>query len=438
MQHKKKFNSQGIQMNIKPSKTDPASDRLPILSSALPSYAYGSSADLDVNEHQSLLQDLLERKYNSKYPNCQVSIEFIASGTYGMVFKVQADDEIFAVKMVRKDSKKKYENEKKPHSLKYDHIVKINEVFEEKISGQVTIIGLEMKYYEQSLSTLFPNNNMPEIVAIQVLSQLSQALSYVHELGVLHRDIKSENILVEEYTTRWKIKVVLSDFSLCRDKQSVIEGTPKTAPELASPTAADIYSLGCMIRELCSNSFLSPQFKHLLSKMTSDSISERPTASGIEEHLKKTTSQRQALEVVHDFYRHVRNQKVERGLNMIRDAMFERIDESKQRRKTDLSLSKVKALVKIVVAFIVLIIIGLSVFWYYLSTNNVYTFIFISLNVPLIHWICLWYGDYKYYSIQLKVFDGSEEFTTKQEAIQNAISDLAEMIKSFSANKTRR
>ncbi|MCU0658921.1 MAG: protein kinase [Polyangiaceae bacterium] len=94
--------------------------------------------------------------------------------------------------------------------------------------------------------------------ALTIVAQVARGLQAVHRAGVLHRDIKPDNILIEEGTGR----PVLIDFglvSLLRDThiQGNAEGTPDyMAPEVWQPSlgevtrAADIYAFGCTVYEL--------------------------------------------------------------------------------------------------------------------------------------------------------------------------------------------
>lgn len=86
------------------------------------------------------------------------------------------------------------------------------------------------------------------------MSQVLQGLLYLHEQGVVHRDIKGANIL----TTKQGL-VKLADFGVASRTtglhESSVVGTPYwMAPEVielsGASTASDIWSLGCTVIEL--------------------------------------------------------------------------------------------------------------------------------------------------------------------------------------------
>ncbi|KXS19348.1 hypothetical protein M427DRAFT_143501, partial [Gonapodya prolifera JEL478] len=100
----------------------------------------------------------------------------------------------------------------------------------------------------------------PETLIAVYVSQVLEGLCYLHEQGVIHRDIKGANIL----TTK-DGQVKLADFGVATrptesSEKTVVgspywsEGTIQLAPEVielnGATTASDIWSLGCTLIEL--------------------------------------------------------------------------------------------------------------------------------------------------------------------------------------------
>jgi len=58
---------------------------------------------------------------------------------------------------------------------------------------------------------------LPERHAALMVAQIVQALSHLHRLGILHRDLKSENVLI---TARGHLKLI--DFGLAADELEIL------------------------------------------------------------------------------------------------------------------------------------------------------------------------------------------------------------------------
>lgn len=138
--------------------------------------------------------------------------------------------------------------------LNHPNIIKYYENF---LDGKNLVIAME---YAQG-GTLHQFLNMQtaslkESTVVSLFIQIVVALHHIHSLNILHRDLKTQNILLDK-----KYKVIkLSDFGISKildtkTKAFSVVGTPcYISPELcvAKPynQKSDIWALGCMLYEL--------------------------------------------------------------------------------------------------------------------------------------------------------------------------------------------
>jgi len=113
-----------------------------------------------------------------------------------------------------------------------------------------------LEYCENgSLHSICKNfGKFPENLVSLYTAQVLQGLLFLHEQGVIHRDIKGANIL----TTKEGL-VKLADFGVATKQQNLSDGSVVGTPYWMAPevielsgasTASDIWSLGCTVIEL--------------------------------------------------------------------------------------------------------------------------------------------------------------------------------------------
>ncbi len=119
---------------------------------------------------------------------------------------------------------------------------------------------LVMKFIEgETLKSRLRQNPLTLSETLHTMTAVAEALTYAHERGILHRDVKPSNVLLEHGETPY-----LADFGLARMasagestlSQDVMLGTPQyISPEQAQgykdlDAGTDIYSLGVVLYEL--------------------------------------------------------------------------------------------------------------------------------------------------------------------------------------------
>ncbi|HLM44111.1 MAG TPA: serine/threonine-protein kinase, partial [Myxococcaceae bacterium] len=140
--------------------------------------------------------------------------------------------------------------------LEHPHIVPIHEVGEHEGRPYFTMKLLTGGTLAEHLARF---RGQPRRVA-QLVATLARAVHYGHQRGVLHRDLKPTNVLLDEedrpHITDFGVALLLEqDAGLTQS--GVVVGTPAyMAPEQAAgrsrliTTAADVYGLGAILYEL--------------------------------------------------------------------------------------------------------------------------------------------------------------------------------------------
>ncbi|XP_055813353.1 cyclin-dependent kinase G-2-like [Solanum dulcamara] len=190
----------------------------------------------------------------------------IDEGTYGVVYRAKdkKTGEIVALKKVKMEK----EREGFPLtslreiniliSLHHPSIVDVKEVV---VGSSLDSIFMVMEYMEHDLKALMETMKQPftqsEVKCLML--QLFHGVKYLHDNWVLHRDLKTSNLLLNN---RGELKIC--DFGLARQYGSPLK--PYThlvvtlwyrAPELLLgakqySTAIDMWSLGCIMAEMLS------------------------------------------------------------------------------------------------------------------------------------------------------------------------------------------
>lgn len=189
--------------------------------------------------------------------------EIIGVGGMSVVYKAydNVDDRTVAVKILKEEFlnneefKRRFKNESKAIALlSHENIVKVYDVnFGEKLQYIVMeyIDGITLKEYINKQNSISWND------ALFFMTQILRAVQHAHDKGIVHRDIKPQNIIL---LPNGNIKV--TDFGIARFSRSdtktlteqAIGSVHYIAPEQAKGEAtdekADIYSIGVVLYEM--------------------------------------------------------------------------------------------------------------------------------------------------------------------------------------------
>jgi tRNA A-37 threonylcarbamoyl transferase component Bud32 len=192
------------------------------------------------------------------------TLEVLGQGAMGIVYKARdrALDRVVAIKTIHPDqaapgsdfssiTERLYQEATAAARLTHPGIVTVYDV---TITAGLPYVVME--YFKgRTLSDLLSAGALPPQKAGHVILQVCHALEYAHAQGVIHRDVKSSNIMVDE---GWHVK--LADFGVARvvDKQPTRTGVMIGTPAYMSPeqvhgapadARSDLFSLGVVLYE---------------------------------------------------------------------------------------------------------------------------------------------------------------------------------------------
>ncbi|QST01539.1 Stk1 family PASTA domain-containing Ser/Thr kinase [Pontibacillus sp. ALD_SL1] len=165
-------------------------------------------------------------------------------------------------------------------SLSHPNIVNIYDVGEEEHIYYMVmeyVDGMTLKQYIQSYGPLDVQESL------DITKQITAAITHAHDNHIVHRDIKPQNILIDEYkqvkVTDFGIAMALSATSLTQTN-SVLGSVHYLSPEQArggmATKKSDIYSIGIVLFEMLTGrlpfsgqSPVSIALKHLQSETPS-------------------------------------------------------------------------------------------------------------------------------------------------------------------------
>ncbi|NGP45048.1 Stk1 family PASTA domain-containing Ser/Thr kinase [Bacillaceae bacterium SIJ1] len=139
-------------------------------------------------------------------------------------------------------------------SLSHPNIVDIYDVGEQDDTYYIVmeyVSGQTLKQFIQK------HGSLSQRLTVQIMEQLTSAISHAHDNHIIHRDIKPHNILIDEYNdvkvTDFGIAVAISSTTITQTNSllgSVHYLSPEQARGSMSTKKSDIYSLGVVMYEM--------------------------------------------------------------------------------------------------------------------------------------------------------------------------------------------
>jgi serine/threonine protein kinase len=230
-------------------------------------------------------------------------LEKLAEGSMGVVYKARhwETSQIVAIKVLSKDVArnpvvlKRFEQEFRVASkLDHPNVVKVLEYS----AGDNPFLVMEYIDGESLGAKLERGGRLPEEESLAIIIQVAHGLHRAHRQGMIHRDIKPDNILV---TPEGKAK--LTDLGLAKDSSDGATGLTKTGRGLGTPNymapeqfrnaknasiRCDIYSLGATLYQMVTGELpfgVSDPVQVMMRKLKNELPPPRQTVPGLSERV---------------------------------------------------------------------------------------------------------------------------------------------------------
>ena len=233
-----------------------------------------STVEAALTQHEKNMTDMLgdgvrgldANSIMQSFPDYQI-VRTLGMGSTGVVIQLEKNRMQYALKILRPNSSWGLDDEAVSRFLReekfltrinHPNVIKIIQSGISHVGGYPYIM---MEYVEGKVLTYYIKEKKLSLEQkIYIISQIAAALAAVHKLGVLHRDVKPGNVMVEE-----GYKVKLFDFGIAALRDAVtathtdlreVVGSPAyMAPEAFDSNTkvdnrSDIFSLGILSYEL--------------------------------------------------------------------------------------------------------------------------------------------------------------------------------------------
>jgi len=216
-----------------------------------------------ISNTKTLYAPIEELKRGSTFAGRYEIIEELGKGGMGKVYRVEDKKikEEIALKLIKpeiasdKKTIERFSNELKfARKITHRNVCKMFDLGEDKGTQFIT---MEYVPGEDLRSSIRRFGQLPLGKSISITKQICEGLAEAHRLGVVHRDLKSNNIMIDK-----EGNVRIMDFGIARSLEAkgitgtgVMIGTPEyMSPEQAEgkevDQRSDIYSLGVILYEM--------------------------------------------------------------------------------------------------------------------------------------------------------------------------------------------
>ena len=192
------------------------------------------------------------------------SRSLLGEGNFGRVYRMQtlSDKSVVAVKFVARMGKPMADLKKEPEflqKLKHDNIIEFRDLM-----FSTRDMHLIMEFAETSLARAYQHDYQDEKKTVKLVKGIASALDYMHGRGVIHRDLKLENILIQDGEAK------VTDFGCASQlnssislRGSLVGSIIYFSPERITEQygwPADMWAVGCIIWEVLARQRVKSDF----------------------------------------------------------------------------------------------------------------------------------------------------------------------------------
>ena len=215
---------------------------------------------------------------SADYSGRYTDVELVRVTSHAKLYRMRKAGRLFIAKTVNTADARSIELLKREYELtlglSHPNIIHVYTYETDTPVGAAII----MEYVDGCTLTEYLTESPDKAARERIFEQLLAATEYLHKAGVLHNDLKPDNILI----TRKNHDVRLIDFGFADDDSHYMERTLGGTPGYASPelveqrnsidTRSDVYALGHIMQQL-----FPACYQHIVRKCTASDSNRRYT-----------------------------------------------------------------------------------------------------------------------------------------------------------------